>query len=56
MVFQFFIAILLIVGTTVVFEQLSYMRHKDVGYNKDQVLVIQDAWMLGNNQDAFISS
>ncbi|MEP7319308.1 MAG: ABC transporter permease [Panacibacter sp.] len=52
-VFQFFISILLIVGTTVVFKQLSYMQKKDVGYNKDQVLVIPDTWMLGNNQQAF---
>ncbi|HRH48729.1 MAG TPA: ABC transporter permease [Panacibacter sp.] len=52
-VFQFFISILLIVGTTVVFKQLSYMQKKDVGYNKDQVLIIPDTWMLGNNQQAF---
>lgn len=52
-VFQFFISILLIVGTTVVFKQLSYMQKKDVGYNKDQVLIIPDTWMLGNNQHAF---
>ncbi|MEJ7827534.1 MAG: ABC transporter permease [Segetibacter sp.] len=52
-VFQFFISIILIVGTTVVFKQLSYMQHKDVGYNKDQVLIIPDTWMLGKNQDIF---
>lgn len=52
-VFQFFISILLIVGTTVVFKQLSYMQHKDIGYNKEQVLIIPDLWMLGNNQEAF---
>ena len=52
-VFQFFISIILIIGTTVVFKQLSYMQHKDVGYNKDQVLVIPDTWMLGKNQDVF---
>ncbi len=52
-VFQFFISILLIVGTTVVFKQLSYMQKKDVGYTKEQVLIIPDTWMLGNNQQAF---
>jgi len=52
-VFQFFISIILIIGTAVVFKQLSYMQHKDVGYNKDQVLIIPDTWMLGKNQEVF---
>ncbi len=52
-VFQFFISLILIVSTTVVFKQLAYMQHKDVGYNKDQVLIIPDTWALGNNQQAF---
>lgn len=52
-VFQFFISILLIVSTTVVFKQLDYMQNKYVGYNKDQVLIIQDTWMLGKNQEIF---
>ncbi len=52
-VFQFFISIILIVGTTVVFKQLSYMQNKDVGYKKDQVLIIPNTWMLGKNQNVF---
>ncbi len=52
-VFQFFISILLIVSTTVVFKQLYFMKHTDVGYNKDQVMIIQDTWMLGKNQNYF---
>lgn len=52
-VFQFFISIVLIVGTIVVYKQLSYIQHKDLGYNKDKVMIIPDTWMLGNNQDAF---
>lgn len=52
-VFQFFISILLVVGTTVVFKQLFFMQHKDIGYNKNQVMIIPDTWMLGNNQLAF---
>jgi putative ABC transport system permease protein len=41
-VFQFTIAILLIVGTGVIYRQLSYIRHKDLGYNREQVLVINN--------------
>ncbi|MFT3678994.1 MAG: ABC transporter permease [Ferruginibacter sp.] len=52
-VFQFFISIVLIVGTTVVYKQLSYIQGKNVGYNKDNVLVVSDTWQLGKNQDAF---
>ena len=52
-VFQFFISIILIVSTTVVYNQLSYMRNKNLGYNKDQVLIVSNTWMLGKNQEAF---
>lgn len=52
-VVQFFISITLIIGTTVVYQQLKYIQNKKLGYNKDQVLVLPDAWALGKNQDAF---
>ncbi len=37
-VIQFGIAIVLISGTLVLWNQLEYMRNKDLGYNKDQVI------------------
>ncbi len=37
---QFSISIILIVSTLVVEEQLSFIRNKDVGYKKDQILTI----------------
>jgi putative ABC transport system permease protein len=52
-VFQFFITTLLIVGTLVIFQQLSYMQEKKLGYNKEQVLVINDAYALDKNVQAF---
>jgi len=51
-VFQFFMSIILIVGTTVVFQQLQFIRNKKLGYNKDQVIVIP-TWALGKNTEAF---
>lgn len=51
-VFQFFMSIILIVGTTVVFQQLQFIRNKKLGYNKDQVIVIP-TWSLGKNMEAF---
>ena len=38
MVFQFGIAILLITGTLVLWGQINYMRNKDLGYDKEQVI------------------
>lgn len=52
-VFQFIISILLIVGTTVVYKQLSYIQHKKLGYDKEQVLVIEETYWLGANEQAF---
>ena len=51
-VFQFFISITLIVVTTVVYKQLSYIQHKKLGYDKEQVMIIP-TWMLGNNAAVF---
>lgn len=52
-VFQFTISIVLIVGTIVVFRQLHYIQTRDLGFNKEQVLVIDGADALGNNADVF---
>jgi len=39
-VFQFIISIFLIVTTVVILQQLSYIRSKDIGYNKSNVVVL----------------
>jgi putative ABC transport system permease protein len=52
-VFQFCISIILIVGTTVVYQQLHFIQEKDLGYDKDQVLIISDTWMLGPKESSF---
>ncbi|MCP9752067.1 ABC transporter permease [Ferruginibacter sp. HRS2-29] len=54
-VFQFIISISLIIGTTVVYKQLSYIRNKELGFDKEQVLVIEQAYWLNNNLDVFRS-
>jgi putative ABC transport system permease protein len=48
-VFQFFISIGLIVSTFVIYRQLHFIRNKEVGFNRDQVLVIHDTWSLGRD-------
>ncbi|HTR28419.1 MAG TPA: ABC transporter permease [Puia sp.] len=39
-VFQFTVSVFLIVATVVIFEQLSYIRHKNLGYDKDHLIVL----------------
>ncbi|MBS1602904.1 MAG: ABC transporter permease [Bacteroidetes bacterium] len=48
-VLQFFISIGLIVSTLVIYRQLHYIRNKEVGFNRDKVLVIHDTWPLGRD-------
>ncbi|GAB2586880.1 ABC transporter permease [Spirosoma areae] len=52
-VVQFFISITLTVGTTVVYRQLNYIQNKKLGYNKDQVLVLPQTWLLDKKEDVF---
>jgi putative ABC transport system permease protein len=52
-VFQFAVSILLIVGTMVMYRQISFMLNKDVGFNKDQLIVIERAHALGPRWKAF---
>ena len=41
-VFQFTISIALIIGTVIVYLQLNFMRNHDLGFSKDQTLVIDE--------------
>lgn len=52
-VFQFAISILLIVGTMVMYRQINYMLNKDVGFNKEQLIVINRADALGSKVKSF---
>ena len=52
-VFQFAVSILLIVGTVVMYRQISFMLNKDVGFNKNQLIVIERANVLGPRWKAF---
>lgn len=39
--FQYALSVFLIAGTITIYRQLSYMQQRDLGYNKDQVLVVR---------------
>jgi putative ABC transport system permease protein len=52
-VFQFTISMFLVIGTLAVSKQLNYIQNKKLGFNKDQVIVIEDAYALGSNRIPF---
>ncbi len=52
-VFQFTVSIVLIVGTFIVNRQLKYIQNKNLGFNKDQIVVVKKTDDLGNQIQAF---
>src|ERR1700722_19316490 len=52
-VFQFAISIFLITGTLVVYNQLKYIQSRDLGFNRDHVLIVQNVYGLGNQAQSF---
>lgn len=52
-VFQFSISIILIIGTLVIYNQLNYIQHKNLGYDRSQVLVVKNTGALGRQAKVF---
>lgn len=52
-VFQFIVSASLILSIIVVNQQMSYIQNKEIGYDRDQLLVLRDSYLLGHNENAF---
>lgn len=52
-VFQFLVSAFLIIGTITINQQLSYIQSKRLGFDKDQLIVVKEAYLLGDNIQAF---
>ncbi len=52
-VVQFTTSIMLIIGTIVIYRQLHYIQTRDIGFNKDQVLIVNNVYTLNNNAVPF---
>jgi len=52
-VFQFTTSIVLIIGTFVVYRQMSFIMHTKLGFNKEQVIILQGANTLGDRRETF---
>ena len=50
---QFTISVAIIVGTLIVSNQLRFLLNKDLGYDKEQLLVLKRIYPLGNSIQAF---
>jgi putative ABC transport system permease protein len=52
-IFQFTISIVLMIGTMVVYKQLNYIQNKQLGFNKDQLIIIKKTDDLSTQINAF---
>jgi putative ABC transport system permease protein len=52
-VFQFAASIILMVGTVTIYRQLQYIRNSEIGYDKEHVVVLEDAFLLGEQSETF---
>lgn len=52
-ILQFSISIILIVGTLIIFQQIRYMLNKDMGFEKDKIVVLERARVIGTKIKSF---
>lgn len=55
-IFQFAISTIMIIGTLVVLKQLNFFRNTDLGFNKENVVVIAGTNRLGESEESFRQS
>ncbi len=52
-VFQFATSIVLIIGTFIIYKQMNFILHTKVGFDKDQVVMVQGTNTLRKQQETF---
>ncbi len=52
-VFQFMMSVILIVGTIIVYRQITYIQSKNLGFKRDQVLTVNDVYAIGKQAEIF---
>lgn len=52
-VFQFGISIILVIGTLVIYQQIKFLNDKPLGFDKDQLIIIERADLLGEQVETF---
>jgi putative ABC transport system permease protein len=54
-VFQFTTSIILIIGTIVIYKQMSFILHTKIGFDKERIIMVQGANTLEKKHDSFKS-
>ncbi|MEM7297740.1 MAG: ABC transporter permease [Bacteroidota bacterium] len=52
-VLQFCVSIIMIIGTAIVYQQLSYIQNKKLGFSKEQVVMVHDPWIMGDKAESY---
>lgn len=52
-VFQFVVSACLILSIIILNQQMSYIQNKEIGYDREQLLVLRDSYVLGNSENSF---
>ncbi|MDT7828481.1 ABC transporter permease [Pricia sp. S334] len=52
-VFQFTTSVVLIIGTLIIYKQMDFILKKELGYEKELVVILEGANVLGNKADNF---
>lgn len=52
-VFQFTASVVLIAATLIIHSQLQFIQQKKLGFDKEQVIILHDAYALGRNLQSF---
>lgn len=52
-VFQFVVSAGLILSITIVNQQMSFIQKKEIGYDRNRLLVLRESYLLGTNENAF---
>jgi putative ABC transport system permease protein len=55
-IFQFTASTILIIGTFIVYNQLYFIQNKKLGFDKEQVLILNDTYLLGKQAGTFRNS
>ena len=52
--FQFAISVFLIVGLSIIFTQMNYIRNRNLGFNKEQILAVPlSDWFVRSNYESY---
>jgi putative ABC transport system permease protein len=52
-VFQFTTSIMLIIGTMVVYRQMTFLLNRELGFDKEQLMILDGTFTLGKQRESF---